>query len=122
MEMTNGNGRSGTGARPTTKAALSAARRQLVELMQDVNYGRIEGLAVRDGEPVLDPRPHVRRVILLGKDTGAHAARRNADFALKDKVLELFAVFDRERSLSVLELVIDNGLPVRMTVADGVRA
>ena len=122
MEMTNGNGRNGTCARPTTKAALSPARRQLVELMQDVNYGRIEQLVVRDGEPVLDPRPHVRRVILLGKDTGAHAARRNADFALKDKVLELFAVFDRERSLTVLELVIDNGLPVRMTVADGVRA
>lgn len=122
METTNGNGRSVRVALPTTKGSLSPARRQLVELMQDINYGRIEGLVVRDGEPILDPRPHVRRVILLGKETGAHAARQSADFALKDKVLELLAVFDRERSLSVLELVIDNGLPVRMTVADGFRA
>jgi len=37
------------------KAALSPARRRLVELMQEINYGRIERLEVRDGEPVFDP-------------------------------------------------------------------
>jgi hypothetical protein len=120
MGPTNGGGFPGT--KPGTKAALSPARQQLVELMQDVNYGRIEALEVRDGEPVLEPRPRVLRVILLGKDNAAHAARASADFALKEKVTDLFAVFDRERVLTVKELVIDNGLPVRMTVADGARA
>ncbi len=121
MGPTNGGGSPGA-AKPGTKGALSPARQQLVELMQDVNYGRIEAFEVRDGEPVLDPRPHVLRVILLGKDNAAHAARASADFALKEKVTDLFAVFDRERALTVKELVIDNGLPVRMTVADGARA
>jgi len=37
-------------------------------------------------------------------------------------VAELFEVFDRERSLLIQELMIDNGLPVRMTVADAARA
>ena len=31
-----------------TKAALTPAKRRLVELMQEVNYGRIEQLEVRD--------------------------------------------------------------------------
>lgn len=41
----------------TTKASLTPARRRLLELMQEINFGRIEGLAVRGGEPVLDPPP-----------------------------------------------------------------
>ena len=47
--------------------------------------------------------------------------RANDSFALKKKVAELFEVFDRERSFLILELVIDNGLPVRMAVADAIR-
>jgi len=105
-----------------TKAALSPARRRLVELMQEINYGRIERLEVRDGEPVFDPPPTVLRLFLFGKDNGPNASRGNDGFALKKKVAELFEVFDRERSLSIQELMIDNGLPVRMTVADAARA
>ena len=40
-----------------TKQSLSPARRRLVELMQEVNFGRIEGLHVRDGEPILEQAP-----------------------------------------------------------------
>ncbi len=32
----------------TTKASLTPARRRLLELMQEINFGRIEGLAVRE--------------------------------------------------------------------------
>ena len=105
----------------TTKAALTPARRLLVELMQAVNFGRIERLEVRDWEPVLDPPPRVVRQIVLGKTNGPNVRRATDGFALKKKVAELFEVFDRERSFMVLELVIDNGLPVRMAVADAIR-
>ncbi len=105
----------------TTKAALTPARRRLVELMQEVNFGRIERLEVRDWEPVLDPPPGVVRQVVFGKANGANSRRATNSFALKKKVVELFEVFDRERSFLILELVIDNGLPVRMAVADGIR-
>ena len=105
-----------------TKATLTPARKRLVELMQEINYGRIEGLHVRDGEPVFDPPPTVMRLFLFGKDNGPNESRGNDGFALKRKVAELFEVFDRERFLSIHELMIDNGLPVRMTVVDEVRA
>ena len=104
-----------------TKAALTPARKRLVELMQEINYGRIEKLHVRDGEPIFDPPPTVLRLFLFGKDNGPNESRGNDGFALKRKVAELFEVFDRERSLSIQELRIDNGLPIRMTVADDFR-
>lgn len=104
------------------KKDLSIPRKRLDELMQEVNYGRIEGLQVRDGEPVFDPPPTVVRLYRFGKENGPNTAYSSDDFALKKKVVELFEVFERERSLSIQELMIDNGLPVRMTVADAVRA
>ena len=104
-----------------TKAALTPARKRLVELMQEVNYGcGSRDFVVHDGEPVFDPPPTVLRLFLFGKDNGPNESRGNDGFALKKKVAELFEVFDRERSLSIQELMIDNGLPVRMTVADAV--
>ena len=105
-----------------TKASLTPAKRRLVELMQEINYGRLEGLEVRDREPVLDPPPRVVRQIVFGKDNAPHTARKQDSFALKKSVAELFEVFDRERSFLILELVIDNGLPIRMTVADVIRS
>jgi hypothetical protein len=104
-----------------TKQSLSPARRRLVELMQDVNYGRIEGLNVRDGEPELEHTPIVMRDIVFGKVNAPNPARGRDDFALKDQIVELFDLFDRERSVTVESLVVQNGLPVRMTVADLVR-
>lgn len=104
-----------------TKAALSPARKRLVDLMQGVNYGRIEGLCVHNGEPVFDPPPIVLRLFMFGKDNGPNEICSSDNFALKNKVAELFQIFDRERSLSIKELFIDNGLPVHMSVTDEVR-
>jgi hypothetical protein len=97
-----------------TKEALSPARRRLVELMQEINYGRIEELQIQDGEPVFNPPPIVLRQFLFGKENGPNANRGVDSFALKKKVAELFEMFDREPSLSIQELIIDNGLPLRM--------
>jgi hypothetical protein len=85
--------------------------------MQEINYGRIEGLRVKDGEPVFDPPPTVLRLFLFGRDNAPNEFRGSDGFALKKKVAELFEILDRERSLSIQELMIDDGLPIRMTVA-----
>jgi hypothetical protein len=105
-----------------TKAALTPARKRLIELMQEINYGRIERLEVRAGEPVFDPPPTVLRLFLFGKDNGPNALRGSDAFALKKKVTRLFEIFDREQSLFIRELMVDNGLPIRMTVAAKTRS
>lgn len=101
-----------------TKRTLSPARRRLVELMQEVNFGRIEGLRIREAEPLLEPAPRVLRDIVFGKVNTPNAARGKEDFVLKEQHVELFDLFDRERSVTVESLVVQNGLPVRMTVAN----
>lgn len=98
------------------KSNLTPSRRELIELMQRINFGCIEGLQIRDGEPVFNPMPTVRRVFMFGKDNGPNAASNADSFTLKKKVTDLFEIFDRERSLTIQELKIDNGLPLRMTV------
>jgi hypothetical protein len=108
-------------SKAVTKTDLSTPRTRLIELMQELNYGRIEGLEIRDGEPQLDPPPIAVRLFMFGKTNGPNESRKRDDFVLKRKLIELFEIFDRERSLSIQELMIDNGLPVRMTVAGRVR-
>ena len=99
-----------------SKGALSKPRQVLIEKMQEILFGRIEQLEVRDGEPVLEPA-RVLKEIVFGKSNGPHPALAKSDFALKEQVVELFRFFDRERTLTIEALVIQHGLPVRMTVA-----
>lgn len=104
------------------RRALSPARKRLVELMQEVNYGKIEGLHVHNGEPVFSPPPTVLRQYKFGKDNGSHESRGSHNFTLKSRVVQLFEAFDRERMLVIQELVISNGLPTQMTAMRTVRS
>lgn len=105
-----------------TKSDLTQPRQRLIELMQEINHGRIERFEVRNGEPVFDPPPTVLRLFLFGKDNGPNASRSSEDFVLKKNVAEMFEIFDREQSLWIEELVVADGLPVRMCVRKTVRA
>lgn len=100
----------------TKTAGLSPARRRLVELMQKVRFGRIEKLQVRDGEPILDPPPPARRLVVFGKKNTPRASREGADFDLKKQVKELFDLFDSEGTFLIEDLKLEDGLPVLMHV------
>ena len=104
-----------------TKATLTPARKRLLEMMQEINHGRIGGLKVHNGQPVFDPPPTVVRLFLFSKNNGPNTCRGNDSFVLKKKMAELFEIFDREQFLLIKELIIENGLPVRMIVADMAR-
>ena len=98
------------------KSELSPSRQKLIELMQETHFGRIEGLVVYNGEPVLEPAPRITRDIVFGKDNAVHPARAMTDFILKEQHQQLFRFFDSERSLKIDSLVIQHGLPVRMSL------
>ena len=101
-----------------SKSELSAGRRRLVELMQRVNFGRIERLLVRRGEPVFDPPPHVVREIKFGGENGPRPEACREDFLLKGQVRELFAQLDALGDGVVAVIEIKHGLPFKMEVAD----
>jgi hypothetical protein len=93
------------------KLALSPARQRLVELLQHINFGRIEGLEVRGGEPVLDPQPRVVREHKFCSDNGPRPEVGRADYALKDQVADLMRLLDDIRDGVIAELSVKHGLP-----------
>jgi hypothetical protein len=101
-----------------TKGGLSTASCQLLELMQHINFGRIQKLVIHDGEPVLHPRPVIVCEIKLAGENGPRSELGSTDFLLKPQVVELFGYFNEMQSGVVDVLDIKHGLPFRMTVTE----
>jgi hypothetical protein len=78
-----------------TKSSLTPALSRLVELMQALNFGRVEALAVRGGQPLFDPSPRVIQKVKMGADNGPRPEVASADFRLKDGVIELLEIIAR---------------------------
>ncbi len=102
----------------TPKSSLPPGRRRLVELMQRVNFGRIEGLLVRDGNPVFDEKspPRIVLEVKFGGDNGPRPEAAIADFALKAQVVDLFDHLTRLRNARIEALTVKHGLPFGMHV------
>lgn len=92
-------------------SSVSPARRQLIGLMQRVNFGRIERLAVRGGEPVLEPPPRVVVEHKFGSENGPRPEARLGDFRLKPQHLDLLALLDSVGDGDLANLSFKHGLP-----------
>jgi len=99
-------------------AQAGAPRRKMVEVMQRVNFGRIERLTICDGQPVLDPHPVVVREHKFGAENGPRPELGTQDFLLKLQVLELFTFFDELQNGVIEALDIKHGLPFRVIVRE----
>jgi len=104
-----------------TKKNLSPERQRLVELMQRINFGRIDDLRIQCGEPVFDPPPRVYREIKIGAENGPRPEVSIGDFALKDKVAELFAHMEALGDGKVERLEVKHGLPFHLIVEEVIR-
>jgi hypothetical protein len=86
--------------------------------MQDLNFGMIHELVIRDGEPICDPPPRRQREYRFPGDNEPRRERATADYCLKREALALFAHFDRLQNGTIDALEIRHGLPFRMTVTE----
>jgi len=101
------------------KSSLSAAQKRLLEIMQRVNYGLIEGLSVRGGEPAFEPPPRIVKDVKLGAaDNGARPELDATDFALKREHIELLDHFNRLGDGLIERIEVKAGLPFRLIVAE----
>lgn len=64
---------------------LSAPRQALVRLFQSVNFGYVEGLDIRGGEPVFSPGPNVFVEIKLDAANEPRPEMDLPDFKLGQK-------------------------------------
>jgi hypothetical protein len=93
------------------KADLPEPRKRLVELMQRVNFGRIENLIVRNGEPVLTPAPRIIREHKFAGENGPRPELGTGDFRLKAQLTDLFNLLDKIGNGTIAVLTIKHGLP-----------
>jgi hypothetical protein len=100
------------------KADLPEPSRKLVELMQTINYGRIERLPIRDARPILNPRPAIVHEHKFGGENGPRPELAIRDFLLKEEVIQLFAFFDQFQDGVIDVLEVRRGLPFRVIVKE----
>ncbi len=98
-------------ASPCTFLSLSPGRRRLLRLMQQLNFGRIEGLSIRGGEPVFDPMPKIVIEHKFAAENGPRPEASRSDFALKNQYLDLFRLFDRLMDQNFTMLRVLHGTP-----------
>lgn len=101
-----------------SKQHLSSNRARLLEMMQALNFGRIEQLAVAGGEPVFHPPPKVARELKFCAENGARPELSLDDFALKAEVRELFDAITEIGDGVIERIEVRHGLPFRMIVAE----
>lgn len=106
----------------TNTKCLTPARTRLIQLMHDVGYGRIVGLHVREGDPVFDPAPVVKRFRQFGKSEVGRDADGRQGLELKSKMREMLELFDRERTLDIDELKFEDGQPVLLIITATISA
>jgi hypothetical protein len=101
-----------------TKASLSPPRQRVVEIMQRLNFGTIEGLQIRAGEPIFDPPPRITKDIKLGGENRPRPELSRTDFALKNQVAELFDHLSHIDEGSAATIEVKHGLPFRLVIED----
>ena len=99
---------------PEDTLALSEPRRRLVSKIQDIRFGAIENLVIKDGDPVFGPDTCVVRDRKLGKSDPCAAFEIRESPLEKEQFTQLFSVFTHIRNGLVSLLEIQNGLPFKI--------
>jgi hypothetical protein len=98
------------------KSDLCESERQLVELLQDLDFGRIEELHIRDGKPAFDPAPHVVATLKMQAETCVRDESHLRDFSLKQSVVLLLLLMRQMGDGKILVIQVRHGLPVTVDV------
>jgi hypothetical protein len=107
--------------RTLRKSELSPNWQWLVDLMQELGFGRVQHLAFTAGEPLRDPPPRIYRHRRL---TGANHERAEStlsDFMVKSRVLRLREELGRLGSGMLASLDVRDGLPYGITLEESDR-
>ena len=101
-----------------TKSTLSVPRMKFIELLQRLSFGKIEGLVIHEGEPILNPPPRIIRDVKFRGENGPRPESNLDDFVLKAEVVDLFAQFDMLTNGTIRSLEVKYGLPFRMEMEE----
>ena len=100
----------------TTKGALPASCRRLLEAMQRLNFGKIENLEIRGGLPVFEPPPRIVKDVKIGGENSPRPELEMADFRLKAPVIEFFEHLIRLGDGKIALIEIQYGHPCKLLI------
>ncbi|QDV62499.1 hypothetical protein [Crateriforma conspicua] len=100
------------------KSSLSLQRQLLVETLQRVNFGRLEHIRFRSGQPELHDDSKIVREHKFSAENGPRPESDKSDFTLKRPLVELFQYFDQRVDGEIDVLEVKHGLPFRMIVIE----
>jgi hypothetical protein len=95
---------------------LSPARQRLLRLLQSINFGRVEELEIRNGEPVFSPAPRVFVELKLDVNDGPRPESRLERFPLREQVERFFTQIAQLNEGTVEVIEVRHGLPFRMVI------
>ena len=98
--------------------SLKEGQRRIVEIIEALPFGRIEGLSVRDGLPCYDQAPRIVQDIKLGSELEPQPPRARPDLTLKKEFESLFDLLRDVRDGTV-DIETRHSLPFRLTVCRG---
>jgi hypothetical protein len=96
---------------PLRTQDLSPQQRSLVDLMREHQFGRIENMSVREGQPVIGQHLRIVHATRLGCEGSRTKVPRTSEFELKRAVCDLFDELARLDNGTVVRLEFKQGLP-----------
>jgi hypothetical protein len=85
--------------------------------MRENQFGRIENVAVRAGQPVVDQNLRVVRVARLGGESVGTKVPSQEEFELKQAVVDLVDELERLEDGTIVKLEFKHGLPFLLETA-----
>lgn len=99
---------------------LSKQEQSLIISIQEVGFGHIEFVTVKDGKPVFtEETQKVANIKLSGMDERHIASRTDGDFQLKKEQDLLIQTIRRQKNGVIRSIKVYNGLPTDMVMAEG---
>lgn len=95
---------------------LSKSWREVIQAMQEINFGRIENLRFACGDPLLDQNVRVITEYKVGGVNGPREDAMSDVYTPKKQVLELIDAVERLGNGVILRLVVKHGLPFTFEV------
>ncbi len=106
---------------PARFSQLPPPRQALVRLFQSINFGFIECLEIRCGEPVFNPAPTVIVEVKLDATNEPRQEADFADFELKTELVRLMEQIDSLGDGSIDRIDIRFGVPRRALIERPIR-
>ena len=95
---------------------LPPGRNWIVGLMQYINYGRIQFLPVRGGDPVFGKSLQWQIDYKVCAENGPRPEMALGDYLLRKEVISMFECFQKLGNGIVVNIEVKGGLPFMITV------